>query len=320
MRHTTTTTTVGVWALLAMFGCAALPAASIAAPSVKMKARAVPIPRNLKRRHSRDWPHTGNILGHPAAVEAKISIAGSEYDGFPAPLRQVVVYLPKGTRIHARAFKTCPVSKFANQEPERCPKQSLASPPGEARGTVRFGRDEPIREKVLVQGYFAPHGGLTFWIEGRTPVQIERYAQGKLRPTKGVFGQRLTTSVPLIATVTGAPFASTEYIDVTVGAARMKHGRLVSYGTMPMPEGRLPREGDALLRRRLRFHVGNGHRQIEGALPAAPPLSSPREGQTQSGAPGWAPRSSRDTAPRRSRRAFRRCNLGLWKPSCQSSR
>ena len=148
--------------------CAALPATSSAAPSVKMKAKAVPIPRNLKRRHSRSWPHTGNILGHPAAVEAKISIEGSEYDGFPAPLRQVVVYLPKGTKIHAQGFKTCPVSRFANQEPERCPRLSLASPPGEARGTVRFGNNEPVHEKVLVQGYFAPHDGLTFWIEGRS--------------------------------------------------------------------------------------------------------------------------------------------------------
>jgi len=198
-----------------------------------MRAKAVAIPRDLKRRHSRKWPHTGDILGRPAAVEAKISIVGSEYDGFPAPLRQVVVYLPKGTKIHAHAFKTCPVSRFANQEPERCPKRSLASPPGEARGTVRFGDNEPVHERVLVQGYFAPRGGLTFWIEGRTPVQLEQFATGRIQHMKGRFGQRLTTQVPLISTVPGAPFASTEYIDVTVGAAYKRHGRLISYGTMP---------------------------------------------------------------------------------------
>lgn len=252
-RKTTWARVLGIPVLVLAAAGAALPSTAAAAPSVSMKAKAVPIPKNLKRKHSRSWPHTGNILGHPAAVEAKIRIEGSEYDGFPAPLRQVVVDLPKGTKIHAHAFKTCPVSKFANQEPERCPKRSLASPPGEARGTVRFGREEPVHEKVLVQGYFAPHGGLTFWIEGRSPVQLERYATGKLRRRKGRFGQQLTTSVPLISTVPGAPFASTEYIDVTVGAAYKRHKRLISYGTMPRRCGK----GGFPVKAKLSFGAGS---------------------------------------------------------------
>lgn len=227
-------------AIGALACCAAPSATALAAPQVTLRARAVPIPKHIGRRHSRNWRHTGDILGKPAAVRAKIKIKGTEYGGFPAPLREVVVYLPKGTKIHSKRFKACPVSRLARQEPERCPKRSLAGR-GKARGTVRFGESEPVKETVSLTGYFRPGGGLTFWIEGRHPVLIEQYASGRLRPIEnGRFGQRLRTEVPLIETVPGAPFASTEAIDVTVGAAYKRHGRLISYGTMP---NRCPRRG-----------------------------------------------------------------------------
>ena len=48
-----------------------------AAPTVRLKARAVPIP---------NFRHTGNILGAGAAVQAELTISGTEYGGFPPPL------------------------------------------------------------------------------------------------------------------------------------------------------------------------------------------------------------------------------------------
>lgn len=227
-------------ALLGALVCVSLPATATAAPSVKMKARIVPIQRNLRSRHGRTWKGTGDILGAPAAVEARMQIKGSEYDGFPAPLRAVDVYLPKGTKINAKRFKTCPSTRLMLKEPERCPRGSLAGPPGVATGTVRFGSSEPVKEAVTVQGYFTGGKGLSFWIEGRHPVVIERVAEGSLHPMRGRFSKELETSVPLIETVPGAPFASTESIDVTVGAAYMRHKRLISYGVVPT---RCPRGG-----------------------------------------------------------------------------
>ncbi|HEY1688007.1 MAG TPA: hypothetical protein VGF95_04005 [Solirubrobacteraceae bacterium] len=229
---------------LALLGLAFLgvPAAASAVPSVKFQAKAVPIPKNLAKKSGPTWPGTGNYFGAPAAVEAKFTISGTEYDeGHPAPLRKVVTYLPKGTKINAKGFQTCAPSTLENKEPEKCKPGSLASPPGEADGVVNFGSD-PVREKVLVQAYFAPGGGLSFWIEGRTPAQIEEFASGKIEKSTGQFSYQVNAAVPLIETVPGGWDASAETIDVKVGAAHMVGKKLVSYGTVPTtcPKGGFP--------------------------------------------------------------------------------
>ncbi len=231
---------------LALLGLAVLgiPAVASAAPEVHLKARAVPIPKNLKTKSGPTWPGTGNILGAPTALEATFTIKGTEYptatefpglpayEYSPAPLRRVKFYLPKGTKIHTQGFGTCPQRTFEEHLEPPCPKTSLASPPGEARGVVTFATTH-VHENVLVQGYFAPGGGLTFWIEGKRPAVIEQFASGGLKPASGPFGEELNTAVPLIEAVPGAPPASAEYINVKVGAALKKGKKLVSYGYMP---------------------------------------------------------------------------------------
>ncbi|MGO9248392.1 MAG: hypothetical protein ACLP7W_07325, partial [Solirubrobacteraceae bacterium] len=56
-----------------------------AAPTITLKAKAVPIP---------GFPHTGNILGAGAALQTEFTISGTEYGGFPAPLIGVKFYGP----------------------------------------------------------------------------------------------------------------------------------------------------------------------------------------------------------------------------------
>lgn len=243
-------------ACLALLGAAVLgiPAAASAAPTVTFKAKVVPVPKNLSKKGGPTWPGTGNILGKPAAVEAQFTIKGNEYpsasEGFtegtelgvgPAPVRRVTVYLPKGTKINTAGFKTCPISKFENHLEPPCPKGSEASPPGEANGKVFFGKTA-VAEKVLVQAYFAPSKGLTFWIEGKTPASIEKYATGGISSASGPFSRKLTSNVPLIETTSGAPDAMAEQIKVTVGAIMQKGKKLMSYGTVPTtcPKGGFP--------------------------------------------------------------------------------
>ena len=234
--------------VLALLGAAALsiPAAASAAPTVTLKAKIVPIPKNLSKKGGPTWPKTGNILGAPAAIEGTFTIKGSEYpaasEGWvsgtelnvgPPPLRRVEVYLPKGTKISSAPFPKCSVSKFENHLEPPCPKGSEASPPGEANGRVFFGKSE-VREKVLVQAYFVPgNNKAIFWIEGKEPASIEQYAEGNVAAISGPFSQRLTSKVPLITTVTGAPAAMAEQIKVTLGAAIMKNKKLVSAGYVP---------------------------------------------------------------------------------------
>ncbi len=248
-RHAVLATTLLCTAMLGV------PALAAAAPTVRAQARIVPIPKHLNRRKSPNWPNTGNILGAPAALEFKFHISGHEYprqgepgitsrewEYGPPPLRRVVVYLPRGTKVDAKGFPHCSASLFARQEPEKCLRHSLASPPGEADGKVVFG-GTIVKEKVRVQAYFGGGNKLIFYIEGRAPAQIETFAAGQLKPfRKGPFALREQTQVPLISTVTGAPYAVTEYIDVKIGAAIKKGKRLITYGRVPK---RCPRRGFA---------------------------------------------------------------------------
>jgi hypothetical protein len=250
---------------LALLGLAALalglPASALAAPKVTVQVKILPILKNLSNRKAGFWPHTGDFLGAPAALESKFTIRGTEYGGFPAPIRRVSVWLPKGTGIHTAGFPTCSLTTLEKKEPEKCPKGSLASPAGhapqsapekcpspplaggagEACGVVSLGGTR-VHEAVKIQAYFAPGGGLNFYVEGVTPTVIEIPFGGKFSGASGVFGTKFLTTVPLIETLPGAPAAVAETTTVTVGAAMMKGKKLVSLGTIPKkcPKGGFP--------------------------------------------------------------------------------
>lgn len=242
-----------------------LPAGAVALPTVTVKVKILPILKNLNNPKGGVWPHTGDFLGAPASLETQFRITGTEYGGFPAPIRKVAVWLPKGTQIHTAGFPTCALSVLQNKEPEKCPTGSLASPAGhapqsapetcppskplaggasEACGVVSFGGTR-VHEGVKIQAYFAP-GGLNFYIEGVTPTVIEEPFGGLFSGASGVFGSKFATEVPLIETVPGAPAAVAESTTVTIGAAMMKHKKLISLGTIPKkcPKGGFPGKGE----------------------------------------------------------------------------
>ncbi len=208
-----------------------LPAGAAAAPSVTLKVKVVPIPTKPSNPKSSTYPGTGNILGAGAAIESLFTIKGAEYGGFPLPLKQVIFYLPAGTKIHTAGFAKCPTSTLESHEVQKCPSKSLAGPQGSAHGVVSFGGTR-VPETVTVQPFFSA-SGLAFFVEGRSPAVIELLSQGSLTAAGGAFGQKLTAEVPLVATVPGAPYASTEEIKVKVGAAFKQGKKLVSYGTVP---------------------------------------------------------------------------------------
>jgi hypothetical protein len=213
----------------------ALPSMASATPTVKFKAVAVPIP---------GFPHTGNILGAGSAFQAQFTIEGSEYFSHQPPLIGVNVQLPKGTKLHTSGFPTCKLSVLeVEKEPAKCPKKSKAGPVGHARGFVFFGKTE-VAEEVTVESFFAPSGGISFFVEGRSPAIIEIVSSGKYTNLNGAggFGPKFNTIVPLIKTVPGAPFGSTESINVKVGAAIKKGKETIYYGRVPKtcPKGGFP--------------------------------------------------------------------------------
>ncbi len=221
--------------LLASLGLAltALSGVASAAPTVTFKAVAVPIS---------GYPHTGNILGAGAAVQAEYTIAGTEYAGFPPPLIGVNFYLPKGAKLHPSGFKSCPAATLepSGAGPGACPKGSSAGPVGEALGVVFIG-GEGVKEKTTIESFYAPGGGLEFYTSGHSPVSLELLSKGHY-VSGGSYGPKLVSIVPLVESLPGAPDASVVSIKVKVGSAMKQHGKTVYYGTMPTkcPKGGFP--------------------------------------------------------------------------------
>ncbi len=130
---------------------AALATVSVAeaAPTVKFKAVAVPI---------KGFPHTGNILGAGAAIQAEYKIEGTEYGGFPPPIIGVNFYLPKGTVLHTSGFPTCALAKLEQVGPSACSHGSAAGPVGKVLGIVSFGA-ERVEEGATLESFYAPGEG-----------------------------------------------------------------------------------------------------------------------------------------------------------------
>ncbi len=219
------------------------PMAAVAIPTATLSAAAVPIPKNLLAPHSRAWPHTGNIAGAPAELVASFTIQGTEDAGLPSPLRRVAVYLPKGTTIDTHGFAPChPRLSGWSQAGPPCPSGSFASVPGQETDMVNFAGEGIISTPRAHGAFFPAGGGLGFWTHTTGgPFVSGGFNTGSLMPTAGTYGAKLTENLPL-QTAVGPWDLSTTSLDLTLGAAYMKGGKLHSIVTMPKtcPAGGLP--------------------------------------------------------------------------------
>jgi hypothetical protein len=238
-------------ALLGSLAVLGLPAAASAAPTVTFKAKAVPIPKP----GGGTYPGTGNILSAGAALEANFVLTGSGYGATSAnpaggipPLAAVNFFLPAGAKINSSGFSTCSESILKNTGPTGCSKGSVASPKGNALGEVTFGT-ERVPEEASLQAFFGPNKSLYFYVDGSSPVSLEFVSTGTY-VNSGVapYGLELKSTVPAIATVPGAPLASTKNINIKVGAAIKKGKKLISYGTLPSkcPAGGFPLKAELI--------------------------------------------------------------------------
>jgi hypothetical protein len=230
---------------LILFGAAylAVPvqasAEEIPAPTLKVKAAAVPIP---------GFPGTGNYYGKGADIEATVEISGSGYGATPEnpngsvpPISAVNVYLPKGVKLHPSGFGSCAEATLKNIGPSGCPKSSIASPIGSVLGEVTFG-SERVPEAATLQGFFGPGGTIYFYTQGSSPVSLEVVSPGRFVRSSGKYSWELETLVPPVATVPGAPLASVSRIHLKAGAAYRSHGKVIPYGTVPK-KGECPKGG-----------------------------------------------------------------------------
>jgi hypothetical protein len=210
----------------------ALAGAAVAAPAVTLKIKALPIP---------GFPGTGNLLGAGAEVEVQVTIGGTEYGGYPSPLTGIDLYSPSGSKIAPAGFATCADSVLEANGGAGCPKRSSAGPVGVGLGVVAFG-GVPVPEKVSIQSFFAPGGGLTFFVEGDTPAYFQVIEKAYWIKASPPYGQEAIVEVPLVETVPGANYASIMSFTVKVGAAYKQGKKTVAYFTQPKkcPRGGFP--------------------------------------------------------------------------------
>jgi hypothetical protein len=227
---------------LAVLAGLAFAASALAVPVVTLKVTPVPIP---------GFPRTGNILGSGTDVEVHVTISGDEYGGFPSPLTGMAFYAPEGVKVAPVGFVDCVPATLEADGAAGCPKKSRAGPTGEGLGVVAFGGDR-VNEKVSIQDFFAPGGGLTFYVEGSTPAYFQILEKAQWTTASAPYGPKLVVEVPLVETVPGADDASILSFKVKVGAAYRKAGRTVSYLTLPR---RCPK-GGAPLKAELTFMSG----------------------------------------------------------------
>jgi hypothetical protein len=225
--------------------------ASAAPPVVTFKAAAVPIPKP----GGGTFKGTGNILGAGAALKTQFTITGSGYGvtelnpaGGNPPLSGVNVFLPAGAKINSNGFKTCAESVLQNTGPQGCNKSSKASPKGNALGEVTFGAKR-VPEEASLEAFFAPGGGLLFYVLGNEPVNLEFVSTGKyVNAGKPPYGLEFQGTIPAIHTAPGAALASTKNINIIVGSAIQKGKKLLSYGTLPKkcPKGGFPLKAELI--------------------------------------------------------------------------
>lgn len=229
----------------------ALPAMASATPTVTAKAKILPVP---------GFSHT-DCLGCGADLETEFTISGTEYAGGPPPLENVKVYFPKGTKISTTGFPTCSPSAVERGGIGACPKKARAGS-GHSEGFVSLG-GERVPETVEVTPFFVSGGGLGFWIEGNSPVKIEKLAKGSW--SYPASGPVISVEVPLIETLPGAPDASATHIVTKAGGAVKKGKKTIFYGTIPRtcPKGGFPGKAE------LTF-MGGGTATVTVKVPCPP--------------------------------------------------
>jgi hypothetical protein len=215
----------------------ARPAIASAEPTASIKhfrVQAVPI----SKPGGGTWLNTGNCLGCGAALELEYEIEGSGYGATPhmpqggiPPISQVNLYFPAETKLHPVGFGSCTEATLKNIGPSGCPVSSIASPIGNMLGEVTFG-EERVPEESELSAFFG-EGGLLFYTVGHSPVSLEIVGRGQYVTSGPPYGEELRWLWPPVASVPGAPLASTKFLKGTVGAATGIGTTPISYFTLP---------------------------------------------------------------------------------------
>ncbi|HEV3072097.1 MAG TPA: hypothetical protein VGY76_11820 [Solirubrobacteraceae bacterium] len=210
-------------ALLPMVAAGALPAAAEAAQTAKLKAGFSPY-----------------RLGRSTTVKLglEIGVAGAS-DGLPSPVTRFEMRIPANLELigSSLGLSICHPEALLANGPDGCPADARLGL-GSAQIKVPVG-PEPVTEGASIEAEMGPpvgeEIGVLLYAEAGTPVAAQLIFPGVLF---GGASQSLSTAVPLIPSLPGAPYISMVSMKLSLGPEGLTyfktvHGRTVGYH----PEG-----------------------------------------------------------------------------------
>ncbi len=190
------------WAL-ALLACACLPATASAAQTVKLDAALTP-----------------ERLGQGTTIGFSFTVSTTTGQ-VPSPLTGVDLLYPAnlGIATSGLGLATCTAATLEELGPEGCPSESQMGY-GSGLVEVPFGPEilqEAATTRVFMAHLNQGHLGLVFWAVGVTPVAAQIVFPGLVLPAPGPDGGELSTSIPLVPTLPGAPDAAVVKLSTTIG-------------------------------------------------------------------------------------------------------
>jgi hypothetical protein len=225
---------------------------------------------------------TPDRLGSYVSIATSIQVADA-VGASPSPVTSFELYLPAGAEIGSSSLglAICSAAVLSSTGPEGCPQNAQIGT-GSAMVTVPFG-PELVQERANIVAVMGPpvHEQVVtlLYAEARTPILAQLILPGLLLPDSGAFGERLTSTVPVTATLPGADDAAMTALKLDIDPPgllyeKVAHEHTVSYH----PQGvaipaRCPRGGFPF---RAVLHFQNGDTVTSRRTVPCPPPSRAR--------------------------------------------
>jgi hypothetical protein len=182
-----------------------------------------------------------NRLGASTTIGFGFHIVNTE-GGLPAPLTHIDLRMPAGMNYLTSQLgvDSCDPAKLVAHGLSGCsPNARLGF--GDAFVEVPFGQATGHEIPNIQALMGPPHNGnvvVLFYADGRAPVYAQLVFQAELLPPAGVFGEDLSTAIPLIPSVTNGPPVSIISVNSTIGPRHLTYYKRVHGRTVPYrPEG-----------------------------------------------------------------------------------
>jgi hypothetical protein len=156
----------------------------------------------------------------------------------PPPLTSVALDMPAGMNytLTTLGLAICQPAALQAQGLKGCSPNSRVGS-GSALVEVPFGTGSGHELPEIQAVVGPPHEGnmvVLFYANGQAPVSAQLVFAGEVLPETGVFGSRLSTTVPLIPSVPGGPDVSIVNVSSTIGPSGLiyykhAHGKLVPF-------------------------------------------------------------------------------------------